>query len=319
MAHTARPAHASPFRVPLSIDFAGHPARIRWQPSDGARFTEPFFDDTLARLRRRGGGRPVVETTPVDTWAGVAPGPDPAAFILHVSRCGSTLLSRMLGALPDTLVVSEARVFDDILRGRRGDPAIEDAVRDTWLRHALAAFAASQAVPPARVVVKLDCWHLFEIGRLRRAFPDTPLLFVYRDPLEVLVSLMARPSLTLVRDTVAPEEIGITRTARDALTREELAAAIMGAFFRQAARHREHLAPVPYAALPDAAWTGIPAWRFTAREVEALRRAAEADAKQPDRPFVPDSGAKRAAATAEIRAACAAWSEPAYATWLAAT
>jgi hypothetical protein len=304
-------------QVPLGIDFTCEPPQVRWQPWDGSRLTEPFFDDAVARVRRDAGRPLPVETTPLAAWAASPPLVEPAAVIFHVSRCGSTLLSQMLAALPGTLVISEAPVFDDILRGRRGDPAISDVLRERWLQHGAAAFAASQAVAPARVVIKLDCWHIFELERIRRTFPNTPLLFVYREPLEVLASLATRPSLTLVRDTVAPEEIGVDREERDALSRDELAAAIVGSFFREAARHRTHLTPIAYPSLSERT-PAIPGWQFSDEEVRTLRDAARFDAKRPGRTFVPDSAATRAEAAPAVRRACATWADAPYARWCAA-
>jgi len=215
-------------------------------------------------------------------------------LIFHISRCGSTLLTHRLGASPDHLVVSEARVCDDILRGSPGDTHVTDAERERWLRHAAAAFVHSQTEPPGHVVIKFDAWHLFDVPLARRAFPDATLLFVYREPLEVLVSLMAQPSITIVRDTVSPEQIGISRAERDALCPEAHAAAILGAFFRQALTHRAWLTPIDYASLPVSA----------------------VDAKRPGQPFVPDSARKRASASPSVREACARWAEPAYRAWL---
>lgn len=301
-------------RIPLSIDFSAEPAAVVWQPADGARFTEPFFDDSAARMRHASPAMRARSTTPLSDWSDAAPAILPAAVILHTSRSGSTLVSRMLASLPDHLVVSEARVFDDILRARRD--GVDGSSRESWLRHAVAAFADSQAVAPRRIVLKLDCWHVFEIARLRVAFPGVPLLFVHRDPLEILVSLMRRPSYSIVRDTVTPGEIGITREERDALSLVEHAAAVIGAFFREAARQREHLVPVPYASLPSLVWSGLPGLAFSAEEIERLRRAAEQDAKEPRRAFVPDADRKRAEAAPDVREACTRWCAPAYEAWL---
>ena len=264
-------------------------------------------------------GRDATPVSPLDLWDGAPPPVTPDAVIFHISRCGSTLVSRMLAALPSTLAISEAPVFNDILRGSRRHAGFEPGMRERWMRHALAAFTASQSAVPSRVVIKLDCWHLFEIDCVRRAFPGTPLLFVYRDPLEVLVSLMERPSWTLVRDTVTPEELGMERDARDALSPEELAAAILGAFFREAMRHRAHLTPVPYASLPDGALTALDRAPFTAGEIDLMRRASAADAKAPHLPFVPDAARKRAGASRAIQDACARWTTPAFQAWCAVT
>lgn len=281
------------YRVPVALE-AGAPGAVRWCASDGARFTEPFFDDTLRRLRRAGVG-PALPPSTLDVWAGPPPSLPPVTLILHISRCGSTLLSQRFAAKPDHLVVSEARICDDILRGACEGAAVTDVDRARWLRHAASAFVEAQATPPGRLVIKCDAWHLFALPLVRQAFPEAPLLFVYRHPLEVLVSLMAQPSLTIVRDTVSPEEMGIPRAERDGLSPAAHAAAILGAFFRQALRHRPWLTPIDYASMPVAAM----------------------NAKRPGEPFVPDAARKRTSASSALREACARWAEPAYQAWRA--
>lgn len=301
------------YRVPVRLDLSGA-GGVRWQLADGARFTEPFFEDTVRRLRQLAG--PSTDTvTPLDDWSGTPPAVPPLAIVFHISRCGSTLLARLLASLPRNLVLSEAPIVNDILRVRRDDPAVAPAAREGWLRHAVAAYVASQTAAPARVVIKLDCWHIFEIARIKRAFPGASLLFVHRDPLEVLASLMERPSMTLAPGTVLPGEAGMSQAEYDALSREDRAAAILGAFFRQAAHHRADLVPVPYASLPAFVWTSFPGFDPTPDEVAGLKNTARADAKEPSALFTPDGARKRATASPALRAACARWAAPAYEAW----
>lgn len=311
-AHVLSPVQR--FRVPVSLD----PDRgdVRWIQADGERFAEPFFEDTVRRLRRQT-ARATEDATALDAWSSPCESPVEVAIIFHISRCGSTLLSQLLAALPDHLVISEAPVVDDVLRGRWDDPHMAPARRAAWLSHVAAAFARSQASAPSRVVLKLDCWHIFEFDLVRRAFPRAPLLFVYRDPLEVLVSLMARPSLTLVRGTVRPCEIGVSADAYEHLSREELAAATLGSFFREAAAHRAHLVPVAYTSLPQFVWTSFPGLAPTPGDIVRLKGVARAGAKEPRVPFTADGARKRQAAGESLRAACAKWVQPAYDAWLA--
>lgn len=281
---------------------------VEWQAGDGERFAEPFFEETLRRYRREGGA---VTTTPLSVLE--AEEAQPAALVFHVSRCGSTLVSRMLAAAPEHLAVSEAPIFDDLLRG---DPGATDEQRIRLLRGVAAAMIASQAEWPARLFIKLDCWHIFHLPLLRRAFPEAALLFVHRDPVEVAVSLMRMPSVTLIRDVVTPAQLGLTADARDRLTREENAAAILGAFFREAAYHREVLTSIPYAELPGAALDGIPGLTFTDVERALMLATAGEDAKSPGRVFTPDAAEKRREADPAVLAAVARLAEPHYRRWL---
>lgn len=277
--------------------------RIEWIAHDGGRFREPFFEDTLRRAKRAGGA---VTTTGLDALAEGGAALD--ALVFHVSRCGSTLVSQMLAAVPEHLAVSEAPVVDDILRLE-----VEDDRRIALMRGVMAAFRRSQAEAPERLFVKLDCWHLLQLPLFRRAFPDMPMLFVWRDPLEVLVSLMRLPSQTLIRDVVTPAQLGIGAAERDGLSREANAAAILGAFFREAAAHRAWLTPLAYPDLPGALPEALP---FDAETRSAMLAAAGRDAKSPGQVFTPDTAGKRAEATPAMRVALERWTAPHYSNWL---
>lgn len=281
---------------------------VEWRAGDGERFPEPFFEETLRRYRRGGGE---AATTPLAALE--IDGQQPAALVFHISRCGSTLVSRMLAALPGHLSVSEAPVFDDLLRRL---PDASDAQRIAWLRGAAAALAASQERTPERLFIKLDCWLIFHLPLLRRAFPDAALLFVHRDPVEVAVSLMRMPSLTLVRDVVTPAQLGLTEDARNALTREETIAAVLGAFFREAADQRAHLTSIAYPALPGVLLDHIPGLTFTDAERALMLAAADESAKVPGQAFTPDADDKRREADPALIEALARFTEPHWRRWL---
>ena len=295
------------YAVPTALGFDESGPLVTWRAGDGGRFSESFHEDTLRRYRREGGAE---ATTSLEALS--ASPAEPTALIFHVSRCGSTLVSRMLAALPDALAISEAPVLDQSLRW----PGLaDDDPRIALLRGLTGAWRATQADPPARLYVKLDCWHLFHLPLLRRAFPETPMLFLHRDPVEVLVSLMRQPSMTLIRGTVTSEQLGMGEAARDALSREEHAAAILGALFRTACAHRGQLTGLDYADLPEAVLTTAPGRPFTADEQAQMWAAAGRDAKAPEQAFASDVADKRRAASPSILAAVARWTQPDYRRW----
>lgn len=290
---------------------------VEWLDTDTIRYTEPFFEQTLRRLRRlesnRTGG---ARYTPAATLVSRGNDVEPTAFVFHASRCGSTLVCQMLASLDDSVVVSEAPVIDDILRAHRRDPSIDDRQRTAWLRGAVTALCQPGAERPRRRVVKLDAWHIFELDLIRAAFPGVPFVFVYRNPLEILVSIANMPSLAVVRDTITPAQLGISPAERDALTPTELAAAAVGAYYRAATSHRAVLAPMSYSDMPGVVWRELPGPRFSPGDVERMRVAAARDAKEPSQRFTPDAEAKARSASPEVRRACARWTGGAYAAWL---
>jgi len=304
--------------VPARLVFDGDGPQVEWLAHDGARFAEPFFEDTLLRLRRRPeNARERLVRTPASALREVPAGLAPAAFIFHVSRCGSTLAAQMLASLPRNLVASEPPIIDEILRLNQRDSTATDDERIALLRGVVRALAQPPAARVERFFVKLDCWHILSLDVFRRAFPGVPLLFVYRPPIDVLVSLMRRPGFVLVRDTVTPAQLGLTPAERDALTAAEHAAAILGAFFRAACALRSALIPLAYEALPAGLAQALPQCAFTDGERKLLVDVAAFDAKNPAERFRPDTAQKQREATPALIAAAARWADPAYARWLA--
>lgn len=303
--------------IPFRLALGGPDSRLEWIAADHARYTESFFEHTLRRLRQL----PVNRGTPLRTTLLEElrnfSGPEPTAIVFHVSRCGSTLVAQMLAALPQHTVLAEPPLVDEVLRLHLHRPATTDGEKIALVRGAIAALARPHAAGCRRLFVKLDSWHIFTVPLMRRAFPTTPFVFLHRHPVEVLVSLMRRPSLTLVRDTVTPAQLGLTPSVRDALSPVEHASAILGAFFRAARTHRSELTTIDYTQLPDLVARGFPGCAFDDGEREALLAAAARDAKNPEQRFVPDAAAKRLEATDELLAAAEKFALPAYREFIA--
>jgi hypothetical protein len=301
--------------LPQRLIFSGSRPEVEWIATDGSDYHEPFFEETLRRLSRlpeNAGG--VRRRTSVDALEATSDAAAPAVFIFHVSRCGSTLVSRLLGALHETVTVSEPPVLDDILRAHGRIPSATDADRIAWLKGAVGALCRPNGTT-RRGVVKLDAWHLFELPLVRAAFPDVPFVFVYRQPIEVLVSLMRVPSMAMIRGTVTHKQMRMSVEQRDMLGPVDLAAAILGAYYREAHTHAEQLLPLAYDELPDILWRGMLGATLSDDDVATLKAVAARDAKTPTRPFAADGDAKRRAATPSESAACARWTDDAYAAW----
>jgi hypothetical protein len=128
----------------------------------------------------------------------------PAALVFHVSRCGSTLLARQLGATGRLRVVSEPVVLSQALRlawpmavvDGEADLTVPPAVDGAGgpgtalVRGVLAALGSACASP---WILKADTWYAFYATALRALFPGVPVVFVHRDAAAVLDSLRRKP------------------------------------------------------------------------------------------------------------------------------
>lgn len=167
------------FPVSLQHD----PASVWWRFLGDQRFTAPFFEDSLAwqDVQDR-----KVCTTPLSALDDLPESVPPAAFIFHVSRCGSTLLTQALATLPQCIVMSEPPALDAFFRLHHRHP--EHSGGAHTLRRLVAALGQKRHPAERHLVIKFDCWHLPWIPFVQAAFPGTPTVFLYREPGEVLAS-----------------------------------------------------------------------------------------------------------------------------------
>src|SRR5271168_192785 len=119
--------------TPVRLDFSGPAPVVYWADLSAERFVEPFFDQTLVRWASGPCARPVAQT---GLEALVAldgePSLEPAGMICHLSRCGSTVVSRLLGTLPGVVVLAEPAPLNALLglnADRIDGAALVEAVR----------------------------------------------------------------------------------------------------------------------------------------------------------------------------------------------
>ncbi len=241
-----------------------------------------------------------------------APGTAPAGLIFHVARCGSTLISQSLKTLDNLVVYAEPQPVNEILAPPHTWPRVDLVAA---LRALGAAFARHARGP---YVLKLSSWNTLFCDLVTEAFPDTPWVLSLRDPVEVGVSLVARPPGWFGDTTEASRGLAaLVAPGGASRSPEEFAARVYGAFCAAAARldvSRGRLAR--YESLPAAVWD-IVAPHFSlsmdAARRDAVIQAARAHAKSPvgrSSEFVPDSAAKQAAASDELRRAIDSFARP---------
>ena len=302
--------------LPIHIRKTSAPPIVEWCRFGTRRFKEPFFHDTLQQAMRDPFHLLFRQQTPLDTlldWQRECPGMPPSGFIFHMSRCGSTLVSQMLAALPEHIVLSEPEPLDDLLRtDRRG---ATDEQRLAWLRAWMSAISQPRN-GEQRLYVKLDAWHTFDLPLLRRAFPDTPWIFLYRNPVEVMVSAQRLPGRHLVPGMLEMNHPALPFGAGQ-MSHLEYMARVLAAMLRAALQYLGPLGgrALDYSSLPAAVITDIAphfGLTLTAGQIAAMNSKTAYDAKQPQMSFAADAQRKQREASDEIRARCAEHLDPLY-------
>ncbi|MGB3880696.1 MAG: sulfotransferase family protein [Diaphorobacter nitroreducens] len=187
--------------------------RLAWCLPDGAP-TEPFHDEYLSRCRQGSAlNQLVTPRTSLKALAACAPQvprAQPAGFIFHLSRCGSTLLSGCLSELDGAAVFSESPVLTEVLL----DPALSPHEKQAHVQGLIDLKAS--LFPSRRVVVKWNAWDIFHAQLLRSAYPAVPVVALVRDPVEILASHQAQagrhmsgdPSLAAVAPAFVASQVG---------------------------------------------------------------------------------------------------------------
>lgn len=124
---------------------------------------------------------------------------EPTGFIFHLSHVGSTLVSDMLRMVSGYQVISEPKSLGDCLFSPLGS---RDAKRLDRFEKVIRLFCAVSHEINCKPIFKFPSWALLHTKYLHDRFPGCACCMVYRDPVEVLVSLTQDPPPWLQRNNL---------------------------------------------------------------------------------------------------------------------
>lgn len=285
--------------LPVQLYFDGMGLQVEWLHFAFAPLREPFFEQSARQARHHPMNLLLRCTTPVEALRAFAGDADPDVLVFHMSRCGSTLVGQVLASLDQVTTVAESPPLDAALR-----LWLEGALDAGLVRGIANALARDRDGSNGHRVIKLDAWHSLSLNRIADLFPAARTLFLFRDPIEVLVSHVRRPGMHVQRGAVSLESFGLH--GAESVTDEEFAAWVIGAIARggQAAAGRTGLSYCDYAQWPETMGMilnhlGIPGDQAVRTRIEEASRRYS---KDPGRAFVPDAEDKQAAADPVLRA-----------------
>lgn len=270
--------------IPYKLSFSEDGPYCEWLYTGNEDFTEPFFDDTIAKCRQYNnrGYKSISSLEVLLPWSREVESIPPSAFIFHVSRCGSTLASQLLALDSSNIVLSEVPFFDALLRaGSRTQQLLKAAI----------AFYAPVKNEKKRLFIKTDSWHIFFYKQLRELYPQTPFILLYRRPDEVMRSQQKRSGMHAIPGLIEPALLGFTENEVQQMDQNEYLGRLLEKYF-QAFEHMlstDDLAiPVNYNEGPIAmikkiaAITGMP---VGFEEMERIKDRALYHAKYPAQVF----------------------------------
>jgi gluconate kinase len=192
--------------IPYRLEYIDQDWLVHWLCLGDKRMDDPFFDETIryCRAMQRRVSRFESSSGTELLKANDMTALKPKAFVFHVSRCGSTLLSQAFAQSESCISISEAPLLDEILRSNEHDPSVSNAQREEWFKAALSWMGQLRTGRESSYIIKLDSWHIHFYGLLREWFPEVPFFFLTRRPAEVLASHKKMKGIHMVPGLVNP-------------------------------------------------------------------------------------------------------------------
>ena len=167
----------------------GRPGLV-WMEMSGISLTEPFFQQTVERARKDKRRERFTEFDVLLTLEQQLDSVEPTGFIFHSSRCGSTLVANACRAVSNAIVLSEANAIDKLIARfiTDADNPVKESLYSVFLRGVVHALAQRRSAGAQHLFIKFACCSFAQLERIKRIWPNVPWLFLYRDPVETIVS-----------------------------------------------------------------------------------------------------------------------------------
>ncbi|KRA84495.1 hypothetical protein [Altererythrobacter sp. Root672] len=196
---------ATPGMVPVAIDPESKPGggAVLWADIGDHPFREWQFMYTIEKLAQSGqiGDAFSTDFAILQDDRILADPIEPDGFLFHISRCGSTLAAKALARSPRHVVINQGgplqRGFWATITRDWTQPAEASPENLKAFRNLVLAMTRRRRPEQVHAFVKFISWNTLYLDFAMRAFPDVPALFLYRDPAEVIVSVLRETSAVL--------------------------------------------------------------------------------------------------------------------------
>lgn len=192
---------ANPSMIPITVIPAVQleEYKVVWLDVGDCDFSEWKFRYSIENIGEGTlGKRQAIKTDLIDLQEGflLSNSLQPKGFIFQMSLCGSTLLGRALAQSPHNVVMNESTPLHEGLwqyssaqwkRPLQTTPAHASIVKNLVL-----ALGRTRIPEHQHYFMKFRSWNVIFMDFIMKAFPNTPCLFLYRDPAEIVMSAMQK-------------------------------------------------------------------------------------------------------------------------------
>ena len=296
-----------------------------WMEMPDVSLAEPFFQQTVDRAKADGTnrGERFTEFDVLLQLEKLLESVPPTGFIFHSSRCGSTLAANACRAIRNSIVLSEANAIDKLIARFFTDAAdggVKESLYSVFVRGVVHALAQRRSGSEQHLFIKFACTSFAQIERIKRIWPRVPWIFLYRDPIETIVSNVNDPPPWLLDDDwrVLASIIGVEPSEVAAMSIEERCARSIGSFYSRAvALANDQSMLLNYNQLTVPVLSSVLEFfkvSPSAEELKAIAHTSGIYAKEVSgtRSFVADAAAKQKLASDLVRELAARWAKEPY-------
>ena len=296
-----------------------------WMEMADVSLTEPFFQQTVerAKMDRSKRSELFTEFEVLLQLEKELESVSPTGFIFHSSRCGSTLVANACREIQNSIVLSEPNAVDKLIARfftDAQDGGVKESLYSVFLRGVVHALGQRRSGSEQHLFIKFACTSFAQLERITCIWPRVPWLFLYRDPVETIVSNVNDPPTWLLDEDwrVLASITGATPGEVAAMSLEERCARSIGSFYSHAvalANDKSMLLNYNQLSVPVIS-SVLEFFKVSpsARETEAIARASGVYAKEVSgtRPFVADAEAKQKLASPLVREMAVRWANKPY-------
>jgi len=230
------PHHTLQKWIPYKLFFENGNPLCYWLYAGDTRFTHPFFAESIGACMGQAFKfnpsyrKSVSHISLLPTWAKGLNIVTPSAFIFHVSRCGSTLATQLLGIKEQHITLSEVPFFNELLINQ-AKTGLDAAAFGNIFKAAVNFYGQQRTENETRLFIKTDSWHMLFYKQLRDLYPNVPFILLYREPGDVMRSQQKLRGTQSVPGLIDPAFFGFDADTITHLSIDEYMAKVLERYY----------------------------------------------------------------------------------------